>query len=169
MVSNLLFSINCLGLNHVFELRYHMYADNTQLYVEFPCDQPAHVTTDTDHISRCAANVKSWMDSSFLLRRIVNVFNLLLTQSLMFGCSVTLKPFIRDIGFVFDDTISMVAQIRRVCQVAYCHIRGIATTRKCLSTTACKTIIHALFMSRLDYRNAALRTARDAAAETADG
>ena len=69
------------------------------------------------------------------------------------GCSVTPKPFIRDIGFVFDDTMTMVAQIRRVCQVAYCHIRGIATTRKCLSTIACKTIIHTLVMSRLDFGN----------------
>ena len=60
------------------------------------------------------------------------------------GCSVTPKPFIRDIGFVFDDTMSMAAQIRRVCQVAYCHIRGIATIRKCLFTIACKIIIHAL-------------------------
>ena len=71
------------------------------------------------------------------------------------GCSVTPKPFIRDIGFVFDDTMSMAAQIRRVCQVAHCHIRGIAAIKKCLPTTACKTIIHALVMSRLalDYSN----------------
>ena len=48
----------------------------------------------------------------------------------------------------------MAAQIRRVCQVAHCHIRGIATIRKCLSTIACKTIIHALVMSRLDFGNA---------------
>ena len=67
-----------------------------------------------------------------------------------------LKPFIRDIGFVFDNTMTMAAQIRRVCQVAYCHIRGIATIRKCLSTIACKTIIHALVMSRLDFGNAML-------------
>ena len=72
------------------------------------------------------------------------------------GCSVTPKPFIRDIGFVLDDTISMAGQIRRVCQVAYCHIRSIATIRKCLSTTACRTIIHALVMSRLDYGNTML-------------
>ncbi|KAI0235626.1 hypothetical protein LSAT2_013862 [Lamellibrachia satsuma] len=72
------------------------------------------------------------------------------------GCSVTPKPFIRDIGFVFDDTMSPAAQIRRVCHVAYCHIRGIATIRKCLSTIACKTIIHALVMPLLDFGNAML-------------
>ena len=81
------------------------------------------------------------------------------------GCSVTPKQFIRDIGFVFDDTVTMAAQIRRVCQVAYCHIRGIATIGKCLSTIACKTIIHVALGLRQSY---VLWTARDAAAENAD-
>ena len=144
-----------------------MYADDTQLYVEFPRDQPAHATTAT---YLCTADVKSWMVSHSLLlneckaeavvisaaqnrKRVQSPVGLVIDVC---GCSVTSKPFIRDIGFVFDDTMSMAAQIRRVCQVAYCHIRGIATIRKCLSTIACKTIIHALVMSRLDFGNAML-------------
>ena len=38
MLGPLFFTSYCMGLNHVFELHqlcYHMYADNTQLYVEF--------------------------------------------------------------------------------------------------------------------------------------
>ena len=63
----------------------------------------------------------------------------------------------------------MAVQIRRVCQ-AYCHVRGIATIRKCLSTIACKTIIHALVMSRLDYDNTMLYGLPETqTAETADG
>ena len=38
---------------------YHMNADDTQLYVEFRRDQPAHATTATDRILRCTADVKS--------------------------------------------------------------------------------------------------------------
>ena len=167
------FTIYCLGLNHVFELhqlRYHMYADDTQLYVEFPRDQPAHATTVTDRISRCTADVKSWIVSHNLLLNECKTEVVVISAAQnrkcvqppvdlvidVCGCSVTPKPFISDIGFVCDGTVSMAAQIRRVCQVAYCHIRGIATIRKSLSTTACKTVI-------------VLRTARDAAAETADG
>ena len=147
-----------------------MYADDTQLYVEFPRDQPAHATTVTDRISRCTADVKSWMVSHNLLlneckteavvvsaaqnrKRVQPPVDLVIDVC---GCSVTPKLFIDDIGFVFDDTMSMAAQIRRVCQVAYCHIRSIATIRNCLSTTAYKTIIHASVMSRLDYGNAML-------------
>ena len=107
----------CLGLNHVFEhhqLRHHMYADDTQLYVEFSRDQPAHATTVTDRISRCTADVKSWMVSHNLLlnkckteavvisavqnrKRVQPPVDLVIDVC---GCSVTPKPFIRDIGFL---------------------------------------------------------------------
>ncbi|KAI0235259.1 hypothetical protein LSAT2_014238, partial [Lamellibrachia satsuma] len=109
-----------------------MYADDTQLYVEFPRDQPAHATTAIDRISRCTADVKSWMVSHNLLlneckteavvisaaqnrKRVQPPVDLVIDVC---GCSVTPKPFIRDIGFVFDDTMTMAAQIRRVCGTA---------------------------------------------------
>ena len=66
------------------------------------------------------------------------------------------KPSIRDIGVVIDDTMSMAVHVSRVCQVTYCQIRCIAKIRKCLTTAACKTIVHALVMSRVDYGNALL-------------
>ena len=149
------FTICCLGLNHVFELhqlRYHMYADDTQLYVEIPRDQPAHATTVTDRISRCTADVKSWMVSHNLLHNECKTEAVVVSAAQnrkcvqppvdpvidVCGCSVTPKPFTRDIEFVFYDTMSIEAQTRRVCLMAYCHIRGIATIRKCLSTTAAK-------------------------------
>ena len=57
------------------------------------------------------------------------------------GVSVTPKPSIRDIGVEIDDTMSMAVHVRRVCLVAYCHIRSIVKIRKCLTTAACKTIV----------------------------
>ena len=48
----------------------------------------------------------------------------------------------------------MAVHERHVCQVTYCQIRSIAKMRKCLTTAACKTIVHALVMSRVDYGNA---------------
>ena len=72
------------------------------------------------------------------------------------GVSVMPKPSIRDIGVVIDDTMSMAVHVSRVCQITYCQIRSIAKIRKCLTTAACKTIVHALVMSRVDYGNALL-------------
>ena len=69
---------------------------------------------------------------------------------------VTPKPSIRDIGVVIDETVSMTVHVRRVCQVIYCQICSIAKIRKYLTTAACKTIVQALVMSRVDYGNALL-------------
>ena len=52
------------SLLYRFQLHFHniIYADDTQLYVEFYLGQPMHITTATDHhISPCAADVNSWM------------------------------------------------------------------------------------------------------------
>ena len=66
----LLFSIYCLGLDDIFkrhQLQYHMYADDTQLYVEFPRDQQVPATAATNRIALCTADVKTWMASHNLL------------------------------------------------------------------------------------------------------
>ena len=52
--------------------------------------------------------------------------------------------------------MSMANNVSRVCQMAYCQLRSIARTRRSITTTACRTIVHALVMSRFDYRNAVL-------------
>ena len=156
----LLFSIYCLGLDDIFkrhQLQYHMYADDTQLYVEFPRDQQVPATAATNRIALCTADVKTWMASHNLLlneqkTEVVviaapnrsRVHRPVVVAIDVCGVSVMPKPSIRDIGVEIDDTMSMAVHVRRVCQVAYCHIRSIAKIRKCLTTAACKTIVHAL-------------------------
>ena len=54
------------------------------------------------------------------------------------GCTVNPKPCIRDISFVFHDTISMAAHIRRVCQFAYCHIHRVCEVSYCHIRRVCQ-------------------------------
>ena len=57
----LLFSVYCAGLSEVFSkhgIRYHVYADDTQLYVDFPRNDAASAA---DRISRCVIDVKVWL------------------------------------------------------------------------------------------------------------
>ena len=62
----------------------------------------------------------------------------------------------------YNFAMSMAKNVSRVCQMAYCQLRSIARIRRSITTTACRTIVHALVMSRLDYCNAVLYGLPDA-------
>ena len=47
-------------------------------------------------------------------------------------------------------------QVTRTCQAAYFQLHNIAKIRHCLTIAACKTIVHGLVTSKLDYGNAVL-------------
>ena len=78
------------------------------------------------------------------------------------GCIVTSTPYVRDIGVCLGAAMSMAKNVSRVCQMAYCQLRSIARIRCSITTTAYRTIVHALVMSRLDYCNAVLYGIPDA-------
>ena len=65
------------------------------------------------------------------------------------GCIITPTPYVRDIGVWLDSAMSMA---NNVC----CQLRSIARIRCSITTSACRTIVHALVMGRLDYCNAIL-------------
>ena len=148
----LLFSIYFLGLDDIFkrqQLQYHMYADDTRCTLNSPeiSKFPQRLLA-TNRIALCTADVKTWMASHNLLideqKTEVVVHRPVFVAIDVCCVVVTPKPSIRDIGVAIDDTMSMAVHARRVCQVAYCHIRSIDKIRKCLTTASCKTILHAL-------------------------
>ena len=62
----LLFSVYWTGLSDVFSkqgFRYDVYADDTQLYCDFPRNDSA---STADRISRCVIDVKVWLASRYL-------------------------------------------------------------------------------------------------------
>ena len=148
-------------------LTYHMYADDTQLYVNFPRDQPCSADTATRQIEQCTIYIKRWMTSHQLL------LNETKTERIVFyapnakvppgitgvdvcGCRITPQPTVRDIGIFLDSGMDMTMQVTRTCQAAYFQLHNIAKIRHCLTIAACKTIVHGLVTSKLDYGKAVL-------------
>ena len=155
----LLFSIYCAGLSEVFSkhgIRYHVYAEDTQLYVDFPHNDAASAA---DRISRCAIDVKVWLASRYLLLHetkteavLFSVPNNRVPQppSLLIdicGCNVSTSANICDLGVQLDSTMSMAAHVSRTCRTAYAQLRGIARIRSSLPLRACKTLVHVLSTS----------------------
>ena len=69
------------------------------------------------------------------------------------GSNVTL---IRNLGILFDPTLSFLPHANHITKTAFLHLNNIACLRPSLSFTAAETLIHALITSRLDYCNSIL-------------
>ena len=79
-----------------------------------------------------------------------------LTRVNICGQLVDTSPVIRDLGFTIDSNLTMTSQVSSVCRSAYYHLSRIAKIRDSVSTTVCKSLIHGLVTSRIDYGNAVL-------------
>ena len=88
------------------------------------------------------------------------------TESLPTGSSptVALRPFAEPPAHWYwpckdnDEQLglSMASQVSNICRSAYYHLSRIAKIRHSLTTSVCKSLIHGLVTSRLDYGNAML-------------
>ena len=76
----------------------------------------------------------------------------LVTASDTVDCSTTAK----NIGVIFNNSLSMLPHVTAVCKSSFFHLRNIFKIRKFLSYDTCKTLIHAFVTARIDYCNSLL-------------
>ena len=62
----------------------------------------------------------------------------------------------RNIGVIFDESLSMKYHITSICKAAHYHLRKIGAIRKYLTQESCTQLVHAFITSKLDYGNALL-------------
>ena len=147
-----------------YNLNYHVYADDTQLYITFKSSQqPADSCITT--LEKCIQEIRSWMRQNFLK------LNEEKTEFLLFGSRQQLSkvslPFItigdsqitpssqaQNLGVIFDSTMTLKPHISNIVCVSSFHIRNISRIRKYLNQSAAEQIIHAFVTSRLDNGNA---------------
>ncbi len=149
------------------DVGFHLYADDSQIYLVF---EPNFVEYHSDAVSRmenCISEVREWMlvnklminDGKTVFMLIGNGPHLkkLSIDSLTVGEeSIPVSDCAKNLGAAFDSAMSMKSHINSVCQSGYYHLRNIARVRKCLTSEACETVVHAFISSRLDYCNTLL-------------
>ena len=140
-------------------VRYHIYAD-TQLYVECP---PTDHRDASRYITECVEDLRRWMTDNRLMlnedktEAIFFRSSCPVASTINIGGSVAqLQPTVCDIGVVLDTRLDMASQVSNVCRSDYYHLFRIAKIRPSLTVVACKTLVHALVISRVDYGNAPL-------------
>ena len=120
----LLFNIYFLDLTDVFRdhsVHYHMYADDTQLYLEFPNRPLKHSTSDAERMSRCITDVKTWLKQHKLGMNDNKTEAIMITTVStchprpavihVGALAVQSNPHVRDFGIVLDDTMTMAKHV----------------------------------------------------------
>ena len=72
------------------------------------------------------------------------------------GCLISPDATTKNLGIVYDSTLSMENQVNAVCRGAYLRLHNISRIRRFLTQDATKTLIQAFVISKLDCGNALL-------------
>ena len=147
-------------------MSFHLYADDTQLYIPFSCNDDLSLDDAMMSISNCLADIDSWMTLNKLkLNKDKTEFLIFSSKNnpqsslpiLHFGPDkIVPSPHARNIGVTFDSSLSMIPHIKNTCKTAFFHLRNIARIRKFISAKTTEILIHAFITSKLDNCNSIL-------------
>ena len=144
---------------------YHIYADDTQLYLNsFKCNNPL---ASWPKLNNSISDIRVWMiknklkindsKTEFIVFRSLQAKQDLSSLSVYVGDSIIQQSStVRDLGVIFDQFLSFDDYIRSVCRSTHFHLRNIGRLRHLLSHHATAQLIHARISTRLDYCNSVL-------------
>ena len=146
-----------------YNINYHIYADDTQLYCSFDINSP---TEALNMIQSCISDIRTWMIRNKLkINDNKTEFLIITSPRSKFLDDITLrigteniKPskVCKSLGVMFDQHVHMEAFIRNTCRAALFHLRSISSVRDHLPMTSAAQLVHSLVTSRLDYCNSLL-------------
>ena len=143
-------------------VHHHLYADDTQLYLSF---STPNLSSNIKLLEDTISKVSSWMSANllslnptkteFLLLGLPKQLSKLTDTVLQMPSNVTLHPVsnARNLGVIFDSTLSLSDHISSVSKSCFSHIRDLRRIRPILDLNTANTIATALIHSKLDYCN----------------
>ena len=70
--------------------------------------------------------------------------------------TVECSPIVKNIGVLFDDSLSLVPHVTATCKSAFYHLQNIYKIKRFLTPDTTESIVHAFVTSRIDYCNSLL-------------
>ena len=124
---------------------YHIYADDTQLYISFKCKDPLESLT---RLNICIFDIQVWMiKNKFKINDSKTEFIIFLSP-LLSDLSVSVVDMqvspsckVRDLGVVFDQYLTFHDHISGICKSTHFHLRGIRRIRNLLTFDATAQLI----------------------------
>ena len=145
-------------------LNFHMYADDTQLYIAFGHSDPVSYL---NQLNACILDIRSWMITNKLKINDDKTEFLVITspyvklpspdfQLNVGSCTIDTSSSACNLGVLFDSHMNLEGHITNVCRSLHLHLRNIRSIRKFLTDDATACIVHSLISSKLDYCNSLL-------------
>ena len=137
------------------DLLYHLYADDTQLYISFNTDCCADLDEAKLRVERCVEEIDLWMCKNLLK------LNQDKTELVVISSKFRNRPnleYVR-VGDEFiapNLSVRMEQHVKKICSEANYHLRNISKIRKYLTQDSAQILIHAFISSSLDYCNSRL-------------
>ena len=149
-----------------YGLSFHIYADDTQLYISFrPIDSRKVLFSTSGDLQKCLKDIASWM----VLNKLKNNGDKL--EAMITGTKqqlskidfdsvfindieVKLSKQVRNLGVIFDSELTMAPQVTSLCRASFLQLRDLRAIRKHLDIDTAHTAVRAFVSSKLDYCNA---------------
>jgi hypothetical protein len=147
-------------------LSYHCYADDTQVYITVnPKDDWKDMSSV---VESCVKDISSWMSNNILKlnqsKTELIVFSSKQNNNKTNNMSITVGEnevkcahAVRNLGVILDSNLNMEKQVNSITKSCFYQIRNIGRIRQYITDEACKTLVQALIISRLDYGNSLLQ------------
>ena len=140
-----------------FDLCYHIYADDIQIYTSFNPRDHTSVESALSRMSACIDKIRHWMTVNYLkfnedktefFVAIPNHLRQYLPPvSLRVGTKIIHSvDSVRNLGIVFDSFMSMTPQITSLCTTLNFQLRNISRIRKFLDQDTWNLVIRALVL-----------------------
>ncbi len=149
-------------------MSFHLYADDTQLYMNFDNNVPISKATAQSQMECCIAEILSWMlcnklklngDKTEFLHFYPDLRHSRsdLTEAINIGSdNISAGTKAKNLGVIFDSDFNPNSHITFVCKSANYQLYKISRIKTCLTPDALKTAIHSLIASTIDYCNCLL-------------
>lgn len=146
---------------------FHIYADDTQIYISFSASDTSEASNRLIKLQNCIHDIRSWMThnklklnddkTEFLVISSPYYQNSFTKTHLRIGNTIiSPSKTARNLGVMFDNVLNMNDHITSICKSASFQLYKIGKIRNYLTQEAAAQLIHAFVTSRLDYCNSLL-------------